>query len=81
MNVQEELRELATKIGVAQQQKTRAEIELETSTARRNETVKALKEEFGVSTGADITAKVKELEEALAAHVAEVRTTLEEAGA
>jgi predicted nucleic acid-binding Zn-ribbon protein len=79
MSVQDELRDLASQITIRQQQKTRAEIELDNAKAKRDEAVRQLHQEFGVTTGADIATKRSELEAELADALAEAKKALLEA--
>lgn len=56
MAVQDEIREIQGRISLAQNKKTRAEVELDNAQANLTKSVAALKDEFGVTTNDEIKA-------------------------
>lgn len=81
MAVEDQLREIRTRISQVQSQKARATVEHENAVARRDAAKKTLKEEFGVETTEDAKRVLAELQTELNDAVAAVESKLSEAGA
>lgn len=80
MDIESTLADLRAKITAAEAARTRASIESENAVKARDLALEGLKE-FGVTTTAQATAKLAELEAELATALAEVEAALAESGA
>lgn len=80
-SLEDRIREYRTTASQKQAQHARAEAELEGAETRLADARAALKEEFGVETGADAKTKLEELQKELADAEAEIEKALQEAGA
>ncbi len=80
-NVTERLADIDRRVESARTRATRAALAREQAEERIAKTKAALKDEFGVSTGAEIRAKREELESNLESSLASIEADLEAAGA
>lgn len=81
MTTEEKLSDAEQRITAQANAVARAEVAKEQAEAKLDETRDALKDEFGVSTSADIRAKREELETQLTQLLADIEAELEAAGA
>lgn len=81
MSIEDQLREIRTRISQVQGRKARAQVEHENATERLTSAKASLKADFGVETNAEAKEKRATLEAELEAVVADVQKELAEAGA
>ena len=79
--MEDDLREIRTRISTANAKKARAHAEHDAAVARRDLAVQTLQDDFGVSTKEEISAKLEELRSDLATQTARIEEELEAAGA
>ncbi len=81
MSIESQLRELKQRDENLRSRRTRAEVERDNAKAKFEQAKTALKEEFGLSTGAEISARIAELEATRDNLLASIQADLDAAGA
>ena len=81
MALEDNLREIRTRISSARTKQARAEVQRDQARANASQAKTVLGDEFGVTTNEEIKAKRAELQSALDTQMEKVTTALQEAGA
>jgi uncharacterized protein YqfA (UPF0365 family) len=81
MALEDDLRQIRTRISAARTKQARAEVQRDEARAKVAQAKTVLKDEFGVSTNAEIKAKRDELQADLDTATEEIKRALLEAGA